>query len=174
VRMLYEDEFVSWVPFSVEHVFLFFASPQNLPRLMPPWMDTRIEELRLVLPVPAPPARNPSTPIAGVGSEIVTSFRVLPLVPFRKTWIARITEFEWNGQFADIQAQGPFKSWLHRHKLAPEVRNGVQGSVVRDRIQYEIGFGFLGRIGQALFVSRQLKATFAHRQSVLPGLLRQN
>src|SRR6202795_258282 len=124
--MLHEDEFVSWVPFSVEHVFLFFANPKNLPRLMPPWMDTRIENLRLVPPVLGTAAKlSSSTPIAGMGSEIVTSFRVLPSLPIRKTWIARITEFEWNSHFADIQVQGPFQSWLHRHELAPEVRNGV-------------------------------------------------
>jgi hypothetical protein len=28
--------FEQWVPFPLERVFLFFADPRNLPRLMPP------------------------------------------------------------------------------------------------------------------------------------------
>jgi ligand-binding SRPBCC domain-containing protein len=111
-------------------------------------------------------------PLAGVGSEIVTSFRLVPPLPFRGRWIARITEFEWNHYFADIQLQGPFKSWLHRHELAQETRNGIDGTVVRDRIEHEIGFGSLGAIAQKVFVDRQMKATFAHRQRILEGLLR--
>jgi hypothetical protein len=44
---------------------------------------------------------------------------------------------------------------------------------VCDRIEYQIGYGILGRITQRLFVDRQMRATFAHRQSVLEGLLRE-
>ncbi len=46
--------------------------------------------------------------------------------------------------------------------------------MVRDRIEYEIGFGFLGAIAQTLFVRRQMKGTFAYRQAVLEKLLRQS
>ena len=109
-----------------------------------------------------------------MGSEIETSFRIAPPLPFRRRWIARITEFEWNDHFADIQVEGPFAQWLHRHELAVEVRNGISGTVVRDRVDYEIGYGVLGAIAQHLFVERQMRATFAHRQSVLEGLLRES
>jgi ligand-binding SRPBCC domain-containing protein len=172
--MLSRDEFVGWIPFPVEPVFLFFANPENLPRLMPAALDTRIETLRLVAPRTAAVGTvPPSIPLAGAGSEIETSFLVSPLVPFRTRWIARITEFEWNHHFADMQAEGPFKSWLHRHELTPETREGVTGTIVRDRIEYDVGFGFLGRIAQNLFVRHNLRATFAHRQRVLAGLLQQ-
>jgi len=167
--MVYRSEFVEWVPFPLEHVFLFFANPENLPRIMPPARDTRIEGLKLVFP----PSLSGSTsvPLAGVGSEIITSFRLAPPLPIRRRWIARVTEFEWNHHFADIQIQGPFKAWLHRHELTPETRNRVNGTVVRDRIEYEIGFGVLGGIAQTLFVSRQMRSTFTHRQRVLEELL---
>jgi ligand-binding SRPBCC domain-containing protein len=169
-------EFAQWVPFPLERVFLFFADPGNLPRIMPGKMDTRIEHLALVSPPPAPASNlwKADRALAGVGSEIVTSFRISPLLPFRRQWIARITEFEWNHHFCDVQVRGPFASWRHRHELAEEVRNGIEGTRVRDGVEYEIGFGPLGAVAERLFVRRQMQTTFAHRQNVLEGLLREN
>jgi ligand-binding SRPBCC domain-containing protein len=171
--MSYCVEFAHWVPCSHEQVFLFFADPYNLPRIMPSSHATRIERLALQ-PPPPPPRSNsvlPLGPLAGVGSEIATSFRIAPPLPFRRLWVARITEFEWNDHFADVQVEGPFARWLHRHELAEEVRNGISGTMVRDRVEYEIGFGVLGPLAQTIFVDRQMKSTFAHRQRVLEGLL---
>jgi ligand-binding SRPBCC domain-containing protein len=110
--------------------------------------------------------------LAGVGSEIVTSFRILPSLPFRAQWIAQITEFEWNRYFADIQSRGPFKSWHHLHEFEVQMRNGVNGTVLRDRIEYEVGLGLLGVAAQKIFVRRELARTFGHRHGVLGELLR--
>src|SRR5579862_3405410 len=81
---------------------------------------------------------------AGVGTTIVTSFRVLPLLPVRARWIARITEFEWNRYFSDVQDTGPFKSWHHRHEFATAIQQGTGGTLIRDVIDYEVGLGFIG------------------------------
>jgi ligand-binding SRPBCC domain-containing protein len=174
--MAHHAEFAQWVPFPPEQVFLFFANPENLPRIMPPASGTRVERLRLVPPGPPPGISKVSAgnSLAGVSSEIMTSFRVAPFLPLRRIWIARITEFAWHRHFADIQVHGPFQSWTHRHELTPEVRDGVSGTLVRDRIEYEIGFGVLGAIAQTLFVQPQMKETFAYRQAVLEKLLRQS
>ena len=111
------------------------------------------------LPQNAPPSRTALRWRAS-GSEIVTSFRVVPFLPFRAQWIALITEFEWNHHFADVQKQGPFKSFHHRHELREETRDQVRGTVVRDVIEYDVGFGWLGELAQRLFVSRQIAANF--------------
>ena len=173
--MSYRLEFVQWVPDPLEQVFLFFADPRNLPRIMPAATGTRIEQLTLVAPPPAPASSSHQAAdhLAGVGSEIVTSFRVAPSLPLRRRWVARITEFEWNHHFADVQVEGPFRSWLHRHELFAEGKDGIAGTRVCDRIEYQIGYGVFGRIAQRLFVDRRMRATFAHRQSVLEGLLRE-
>lgn len=42
--------------------------------------------------------------------------------------------------------------------------------VFTDVIDYEVGFGFLGAIPNALFVRRQMERTFAPRQQTLPKL----
>jgi ligand-binding SRPBCC domain-containing protein len=167
-------QFEQWVPVTIERVFLFFADPRNLPRIMPPRNGTELVRLALVLP-PAFPDENASitdrTALAGVGSEIVTSFRVIPFLPFRAEWTAVITEFEWNHHFADLQKKGPFKRFHHRHELREEMQDQVRGTVVRDVIEYDLGFGWLGEIAQRSFVSRQLQQTFEYRQKALEKLL---
>ena len=161
--------FSDWVPFPVEPVFLFFANPENLPRIMPPSTGTRIDALRLV--APSSQAAGLSQPVAGVGSEVVTSFRVVPFLGVRATWIARITEFEWNHHFADIQVEGPFRTWRHRHEVLPEMRNGVAGTTVNDVIECQVGFGFVGAAALRLVLGPKIASTFKYRQRVLPRLL---
>jgi len=165
----YQLQFEQWVPFPVEQVFLFFANPNNLPRIMPTALGARL--VRLELKAPPGNAVAPASQLAGAGSAIVVSVRMLPFLPFRAPWVARIVEFEWNHHFVDTQEKGPFKSWRHRHQFAAEVRNGVSGTLVGDIVEYEIGFGPLGAVAQKLFVSGQMRGTFAHRQKILESLL---
>ena len=170
--MLHHLEFEQWVPFPLEHVFAFFSNPENLLRIMPASSGTELIALDRK-PAPPPPPGSAGDKAAGVGSAIVTSFRVFPLLPIRAQWIARITEFEWNHYFADVQDKGPFKSWHHRHEFQAEAREGIAGTLVRDVIDYEVGFGFLGEIANATFLHRQMHSTFTQRQETLPKLLSQ-
>jgi ligand-binding SRPBCC domain-containing protein len=168
--VVHRVQFEAWTPFPLSRVFLFFADPNNLPRIMPPQTATRIDALRL-MPPPERPGTTISTTVAGIGSEIDTSFRVIPGLFFRAQWTARITDFEWNHHFADAQAKGPFRSWQHRHEFCSEDRNGVQGTVVRDLIEYSVGFGIFGNLIQELFVESPLRRTFQARHKALPELL---
>ena len=170
--MIYRIQFEQWVPFAIEKVFLFFANPENLPRIMPPGTATQLAALRLV-----PPAVSIGQQIvrldqlAGEGSEIVTSFRPLAFIPLRTEWIALTTEFEWNHHFADVQKKGPFKRFQHRHEFSAELQNSVSGTIVRDLIEYDPGFGLLGDLAQKLFIAPGLKQTFEYRQKMLEKLL---
>src|SRR5262249_13342624 len=114
--MEHHVEFEQWVPAPIERVFLFFANPGNLPRIMRPESGTELVRLKLVPPsgVSIEHATVERDSLAGIGSEIVTSFRLLPWLPLRAQWKAVITEFEWNHHFADVQEKGPFKSFHHR------------------------------------------------------------
>jgi ligand-binding SRPBCC domain-containing protein len=73
--------------------------------------------------------------------------------------------------FADIQKKGPFKRFQHRHEFSVELRNGVSGTIVRDLIEYDPGFGLLGDLAQKLFIAPGLKHTFEYRQKMLEKLL---
>ena len=171
--MVHLVQFEQWVPVPIERVFLFFANPRNLPRIMPPHTGTELVRMKLAPPPGMAEERSTITdraPLAGAGSEIVTSFLLVPFLPFRAQWTALITEFEWNHHFADVQQKGPFKSFHHHHELTREIRDQVKGTVVRDVIEYDVGFGWLGELAQKLFVSRQLHQTFAYRQKAVEGL----
>jgi ligand-binding SRPBCC domain-containing protein len=172
--MAYQAQFEQWVPVPLEKVFRFFANPGNLPRIMPPEAGTELLRTNLVPPPGTPADKATITdlpPLAGAGSEIVTAFRILPFLPFRARWIALITEFEWNHHFADVQKKGPFERFHHRHEFASQDRDGVSGTMVRDVIEYEVGFGFLGAVAQKLFVGRRLRQTFEYRQKALEKLM---
>jgi ligand-binding SRPBCC domain-containing protein len=169
-RMPHHIEFEHWVPFPIELVFAFFSNPENLPRIMPAASATKIIRLTRTPPPPNVEQRADDH-AAGVGTIIVTSFRVFPLLPLRAQWTARITEFEWHHHFADVQEKGPFKTWHHQHEFKAGKRNGVEGTLVRDVIDYEVGFGLAGRIANRLFIRPQMQRTFAERQKVLSDLL---
>src|SRR5271170_1414798 len=143
-------EFEQWLPFPIERVFAFFSNPENLPRIMPAASATKIIRLTRTPPTDAP--QHAAEHAAGVGSLIVTSFRIFPFLPLRAEWIARITEFEWNHHFADLQDKGPFKTWHHRHEFKAETREGVDGTRLRDIIDYEVGFGFAGGIANRFLI----------------------
>jgi ligand-binding SRPBCC domain-containing protein len=170
-----------WLPYPIELVFAFFANPENLPRLMPPWRRARIEEAAFAPPPPRPVAPDPALRFqsiaAGAGTRITLSFRPFPYSPLRVPWESEISEFVWNDHFCDIQLRGPFTSWRHRHNLHSETRANtsgvlIHGSLLRDQVEYQLPYGRLGALAQHLFIARQLRNTFAYRhlrtQELLP------
>ena len=94
---------------------------------MPVATETRIDHLTLVPPELLPDSASQHA--AGVGTIIVTSFRLFALLPLRAQWTARITEFEWNHHFADVQQNGPFRLWNLRHEFLPETFSQLQQRV---------------------------------------------
>jgi ligand-binding SRPBCC domain-containing protein len=172
--MIERFESRQWTPYPVELVFAFFANPSNLPHLMPPKLEARIEDARIepppVRPVAQDPARRFLSVAAGVGSEILVSFYPIPWVPKRLSCMARITGFEWNSYISDEQARGPFTLFRHRHGIGAETREGQEGTLVTDALEYELPYGWLGRVG-AVLVRRRLENWFAYRRKRLPEIL---
>ncbi len=167
-----------WLPFPTELVFAFFANPENLPRLMPPWQKARIEEAAFAPPPPRPPASVPQRGIAaGAGTRLTLSFRAFPLSPIRIPWEAEISEFVWNDHFCDMQLRGPFKYWKHCHHIRPESRElqpgtpPTPGSLLSDQVDYELPLGALGDLGNIVVMRRQLKSTFSYRHRRTADLL---
>jgi len=119
-------KFEQWVPFSLEQVFAFFSNPENLPRIMPAAGGTRLISFPRI-PPPESPNGTAKDLAAGVASTIVTSSRVIPFLAVRQHWIARITEFEWNHYFADVQYQGPFRRWHTGNEFRAEIRDELRG-----------------------------------------------
>ena len=164
-----------WLPYPVVQVFAFFANPENLPRLMPGWQKARIEEASFAPPPPRPTVDDPELRFggiaAGAGTRMVLSFRPFPFSPVRVPWHAEISEFRWNDHFCDTQGRGPFAYWHHCHRISSVIHDGVQGSLLRDEVEYELPLGPLGEIARKLFVERQFKSMFDFRHKRTAALL---
>jgi ligand-binding SRPBCC domain-containing protein len=165
-RMPYHAEFEQWIPAPLEKVFPFFGDPMNLPRIMPAWMRVKIEEMTIVAP-----RGFSSSRLAGEGTRFLASYRALPFLPIRIRSEAQILGFGLNEFFADVQAKGPFRSWHHRHEFAAESRDGIHGTRLKDRIEYEVGFEPLGSVVNALFIAPQMRRTFTYRQRAVQRFL---
>ena len=163
-----------WAPFPVELVFAFFANPSNLPHLMPPEQKVRVEDARLKPPPERPlavdPGRRFRSLAAGEGSEILVSFRPVSWIPQRVSWLTRITEFAWNSHFCDEQVRGPFASFHHRHGIVAETREGIEGTLVSDEIEFDLPHGVWGRLAGPM-ARRRLESAFAYRQKRLAEIL---
>ncbi|WP_257031117.1 SRPBCC family protein [Tunturiibacter empetritectus] len=163
-----------WLPYPVELVFAFFSNPDNLPRLMLPWQKARIEKISLAPPPTQPVTSNSIT--AGAGTRLTLSFRPFAYSPIRVSWDAEISEFAWNDHFCDQQLRGPFAYWHHCHHVKPQTRTELSGSVtsgtlLEDEVNYELPMGKLGTLANSLFVTSQLRSTFAYRHARTSELL---
>lgn len=157
-----------WIAVELPEVFAFFSDPNNLPRIMPAELQARVLFIDLVEPVEP----HPDGVVAGTGTAITFSFRPVPFLPIRQKWVAQIVEFDFNASsasFSDRQAKGPFRSWNHRHEFEAETREGKSGTLIRDRVEFEVGYGALGRWIDRWITSR-MQQTFAHRQTALESL----
>jgi len=168
-----------WLPYPVATVFDFFANPENLPRLMPDWQQARIESAAIA-PPPWRPGTDPDSDLssapstavaAGKGTRMTITFLPFPHAPFRVPWDAEITDFEWDDHFCDVQRRGPFAYWKHCHRLEPQVRGALPGTLLADHVEYELPLGPLGDLANNLFVKRQMQAIFEYRQKLTAELL---
>lgn len=157
-----------WVAAPLERVFAFFSDPHNLARIMPPGLGTKLVKLNLLPPrFPAGKVPPGSQRMAGAGTEMTVAFRVIPYIPIHERWVVLITEFSFNEYFHDVQKQGPFRHWEHTHSFEPMVRGGREGTLIRDEVDYEVGFGFVGRTLESLLFQRMFASTFAHRKRAI-------
>ncbi len=169
--MPYSFRSEQWLPYPVETVFAFFADPENLPALLPPWQHARLESVMLVAPQRA--NSKALSKAAGAGSRITLSLRSVPPLPIRTRWDAEIVQFETNHSFCDRQLRGPFTFWQHNHRFLSLDRTGPGVTVLTDEIEYDLPLGPLGNIAHALFVRKQIEKTFAFRREQVVKALAQ-
>ena len=127
-------------------MFGFFSDPRNLARLTPPAMGFRIVEA---------PDRE-----LRAGDRMRYTIRLLG-IPVR--WTTRIVRWDEGRSFSDTQESGPYRSWIHTHTFVPT----AAGVEMRDRVEYEMPLGPIGRIAHALWVKRQLRRIFDFRERAI-------
>ena len=131
---------------SRKEVFAFYADPSNLARLTPPGLRFRIH------------GRAPARLQAGSRLE----YRIRWLF-FRLPWVTRITRWIPESEFEDVQERGPYRTWIHTHTFEED----GDGVLVRDRVEYSLPFGPLGRLAHRLLVRRQLDTIFDFRRRAI-------
>ena len=157
-----------WIAAPLPRVFAFFADPRNLPRIMPPRQGAKLIQLKLVPPrFPADAVPPEAGQMAGLGTEIVFKFRAVPYQPMHEKWVALITGFSLNEYFSDTQKQGPFHRWQHTHSFMEKTMDGREGTCIHDVVEYEIGFGAIGRMLEKLVFQGMLRRTFEYRKQAL-------
>lgn len=133
-----------WLPCPIEVVFSFFGDAYNLERITPDFLRFKVlatsdDELRR-------------------GTLIDYQLR-LRGIPF--SWRTIIDEWTPGERFIDRQIKGPFKLWHHTHEFAP--RDG--GTLITDRVRYDLPLGALGRFVAGGFVRRDVEEIFRYRQA---------
>ncbi|MFI5116016.1 MAG: SRPBCC family protein [Terriglobales bacterium] len=157
-----------WIAAPLPRVFAFFADPRNLPRILPASQGARLLKLNLVRPrFPTGETPPGAEQMAGVGTEIIFKFRAIPYVPLHEKWTALITDFSLNQSFRDTQKQGPFRHWAHTHFFEARIASGREGTLIRDVVEYEVGFGVIGTFLEKVMFQRMVRSTFQYRQHVL-------
>ena len=122
----------------------FISVPQNLNKITPPDMAFEI--------IGEPPEKT----YAG----LLLEYRVkVPLLGW-STWLTEIKYVEDGVSFMDEQRVGPYKLWLHTHKLE-DVEGGTR---MTDDIRYLVPLGPIGLLANILFVGRTLRRIFDYRR----------
>ena len=135
-----------FVPKPLDQVFEFFNRPENLSKVTPNFMHFKL------LTVGNLDMFN--------GATFDYKIRLFGLPMY---WKSIIRDYNPPYTFVDIQVNGPYKYWHHRHSFV-EVDGGV---IVKDEVTYDVGYGVVGRLLHTLFIRRILVKIFAFRDRVV-------
>lgn len=132
----------------IETAWKYFSSPENLSKITPGEMNfivlTKLDG-REIYP----------------GMEI--EYTVSPLFHIPLKWKTRIIQVEYQKSFTDLQEKGPYKYWKHFHEFIPN----EEGVLMKDTVDYELPFGFIGTLAHDLLVKKKLEDIFNFRYRVL-------
>jgi ligand-binding SRPBCC domain-containing protein len=129
-----------------DKVFAFFSNAENLERITPPNLGFHI-----LTPTPID---------MRVGTLIDYQ---LKLRGFPIKWRTEITRWDPPNLFEDTQLSGPYKQWIHEHKV---VSTGPDETLMTDTVRYRLPFEPFGDLAN-LFVSRDIANIFAFRSKVI-------
>ncbi len=137
-----------FIPKDIETVWMFFATPENLNKIMPG--DTKFEFL---------------TQMHGehVYRGMKIEYKIRPFLNIPFLWVTEIKEVMNRYRFTDIQLKGPFALWEHTHTFTT-VDGGVR---MTDDLRYALPLGPLGNLVNALFMRRRLHNLFDDREKAV-------
>lgn len=132
------------IPASIDAVWDFISSPDNLKEITPDYLDFKVTS-----------KSGGNKMYAGM----IITYIVKPLLGLPLKWMTEITHVKDDEYFVDEQRVGPYKMWHHQHKI--EAIDG--GVLMTDIVTYIPPFGFIGAIANKLFIKKQLNEIFDYR-----------
>lgn len=144
----YQFQKEQYVNASIDEVWDFISSPQNLKKITPKNMGFDIRTSNL-----------PNKIYEGM----IISYTVRPLMRIPTNWVTEITHIRDKSYFVDEQRVGPYALWHHQHIIIPH-KNGV---LMKDIVSYQPPFGLLGRMANALVIKNKLNEIFDFRTKAL-------
>ncbi|WP_321322575.1 SRPBCC family protein [Labilibaculum sp.] len=144
----YQFQKEQFIKATIEEIWDFISSPQNLKKITPENMGFDI--------------RTPNLPDK-IYEGMIIRYTVRPLLGIPTNWVTEITHLKEKFYFVDEQRVGPYKLWHHQHIIMPK-ENGV---LMKDIVSYQPPFGVLGRIANALIIRNTLNDIFDYRTKAL-------
>ncbi len=146
--MLHTIQTKQFIKSDINTVWEFMSSPKNLAAITPEYMQFEV--------------------LSDLGDGKmyqgqIIEYYVKPLLGIKLHWVTEITHVQELQFFVDEQRFGPYKFWHHKHSLKP-INGGVE---MLDLIHYQLPLGILGKLGNELFVKKQLQQVFDYRFKVV-------
>ena len=133
------------IPATLDQVWDFISSPDNLKKITPKHMEFNITSKMLS---------------EKMYPGMIVSYKVSPVLGIKITWVTEITQVKEKEYFVDEQRVGPYSLWHHEHKIET-IEGGV---LMTDIVSYKPPFGILGSIANSLLIKKQLKEIFDFRK----------
>lgn len=141
---VYSFKRVQRIPVSLDVIWDFFSTPDNLETITPDNMHFKtISKF------------HGSTLYPGQ----VIEYKLSPFLGIKFYWMTEITHVNPKTHFVDEQRFGPYGLWHHQHHFKL-IDGGVE---MTDIVHYKIPFWFIGDIAHAIFVKKQLQQIFDFR-----------
>ena len=142
--------FKQFLSITLEDAWAFFSNPNNLNLITPDKMHFRtISEVPDVM-----------------HEGLLIRYKIRPMMLIPMTWVTEIGTVRHQISFTDRQLKGPYKTWIHEHQFE-EKDNGV---LMTDRLTYDIGMGFIGKLAGYFWVDRKVAEIFEFRRKKLQEL----
>lgn len=149
--MIYRIQRTQQLPCDLETAWNFFSSPKNLAKITPKQMQfivlTDLKE-------------------EPIYKGMLIDYLITPLLGIQMKWKTKITQVDDRKSFTDFQVKGPYKLWNHFHEFIPN----EDGVLMKDTVDYELPFGFLGTIAHSLIVRKKVNHIFEYRNQILNQL----
>lgn len=136
---------------TIEELWNFISSPQNLKKITPEYMgfDIRSKEL---------PKK--------IYEGMIISYNVKPLLGIKTNWVTEITHVREKEYFVDEQRVGPYSFWHHQHIIKQQDNNVL----MKDIVSYKPPFLLFGIIANKLIIQNKLNEIFDYRTKILEKL----